>query len=300
MMRTAYKLLRKGGNSRLGKRLAGFAPLTWPYHRLIAWHVARVQVAEVDGHTIFLDRYDGMGLLTGGRYEHRVMDLAKQIILPGDVVLDLGAMIGYHTLLFARLVGKEGIVFAFEPAPRAFALLRKNVLENKYENVTLVRKGVSERSLTARFRLTRSGFGGEVAASKPLGASNRFIDVTTTTLDDYFRDFNRPITFMKLDIEGSEYQALQGAQALLERNPELAIVAEFNPPALRRLHVEPVLYLQLLTTLGFDLFHIAETLERIDDVEAFSARVTGYRAPNLLGLRPSHSQRFAHIVSDVT
>ena len=70
-------------------------------------------------------------------------DVVTKEIQPGDTVLDLGANIGYFTLLFAKLVGNNGIVFAFEPEPQNIALLTKNIKINNYKNVTLVPKAVS-------------------------------------------------------------------------------------------------------------------------------------------------------------
>ncbi len=85
---------------------------------------------RVLGHRMFLDRFDSLSLSVVGRHEQCITELVQQIIKPGDIVLDIGANIGYYTLIFARCVGPTGHVYAFEPDPGSFALLQKNVQIN--------------------------------------------------------------------------------------------------------------------------------------------------------------------------
>ena len=66
--------------------------------------------------------------------------LVKRIVRNGDIVVDIGAHIGYYTLIFARLVGPKGKVFAFEPEPNNFNLLIKNIKINGYKNIIPVQK----------------------------------------------------------------------------------------------------------------------------------------------------------------
>src|ERR1700674_193031 len=94
---------------------------------------------QIQGHTMFLDRNDSLQLYATGIYEPIETEIVKREVRSGEVVLDIGAHIGYYTLLFARLVGESGRVFAFEPDPANFAILSSNVAVNAYENVTLIR-----------------------------------------------------------------------------------------------------------------------------------------------------------------
>lgn len=98
----------------------------------------------IDKHILFLDDQDRLELSVRGSYESYETEIFKKLIRFRDVVLDVGAHIGYHTLTMARLVGDAGKVVAFEPDPTNFALLEKNIAANKYSNVKAIKKGVAE------------------------------------------------------------------------------------------------------------------------------------------------------------
>jgi FkbM family methyltransferase len=117
------------------------------------------------------------------------------------VVLDIGANIGYFTLLFARIVGPTGSVYAFEPEPRNFELLSKNVEINSYQNVTLVPKAVSNCRGSGELHLCDTNPGMHSLYS--LSKSTRSVDVDIIRLDDYFANYDGKIRFVKIDIEGA-------------------------------------------------------------------------------------------------
>jgi FkbM family methyltransferase len=129
---------------------------------------------------------------------------------PGDVFYDLGASVGFFTLLAAKLVGPDGAVVAFEPDPRNAAVLRANVERDGLGNVTVVEQGVSRASGSVRFAMVDS------TASHFARGGEAGIEVPVTSLDDFLaRGGHRPPTLVKLDIEGEEVRALRGARGLL-------------------------------------------------------------------------------------
>ena len=102
--------------------------------------------AEILGHKMYLDPNDSLNLSIDGVFGEFDTSLVESKINQNDIVVDLGANIGYYTLLSARKIGKNGKVFSFEPEPRNFELLKKNIQINNYDNVILEQKDVSDKS----------------------------------------------------------------------------------------------------------------------------------------------------------
>jgi FkbM family methyltransferase len=119
-------------------------------------------------------------------------------------VFDVGANAGYFTLLFSRAVGSSGAVFAFEPDPQNLVHLRRNITLNHRDNVSIIAAAVTDKEGAARFRPDASM--GSICSEGPLS-------VTTCRIDD----FPTP-DFVKMDIEGGELLALQGAQRTLRKH----------------------------------------------------------------------------------
>jgi len=214
---------------------------------------------EIDGHKIFLDKFDSLHLYRRGHYEEYETEIIKKIIKKGDIVLDVGANIGYFTLIFAKLVGKNGKVFAFEPDPKNFDLLSKNIKINGYKNVTLVRKALSDKTAKTNLFLSKTN---SVDHRTVDPKENRdSIEIEKITADDYFSDFKEQINFIKMDIQGSEVEALSGLSSLLQKMNDIIIMIEFAPMLLRRVSYGPVELLNYLKEYDFNLFEM-------DDIES--------------------------------
>ncbi len=243
---------------------------------------------------MFLDAIDSLGLAAGGTYEPFTTRLAGQLIRPGDVVVDIGANIGYHTLHFARLVGKTGKVFAFEADPSNAGLLRRNVEENGYRDTVVVeQKAVSDRPGTVELHLSLRSAGHHRLFDPNVDGNEgrKAVVVESLKLDDYFANRPDPIAVIKMDIEGAEIAALRGMQKLLAKNPQVRLIAEFNAAALQESGFDPKEYLDLLGALGFHLYAVQEqagTLEGVDPASLLAcyAPASG-RYTNLLCTRTS-------------
>jgi FkbM family methyltransferase len=155
-------------------------------------------------------------------------------VRPGDVVYDLGANVGFYTLLAARLAGPTARVVAFEPVPRNLGYLRRHIALNQCENVTVVAAAVSDRSGTARFRdgpahtvgtLARDGGGYDGG-----GYDGGGYDVEVVALDAYPGPAPRVI---KIDVEGAEADVLRGASRLLQEVRPIVLLSTHST-ALRR------------------------------------------------------------------
>ena len=223
-------------------------------------------VANVRGHTMFLDRGDSLGLSVFGVFEPFMTKVVAGEIKEGDTVMDVGASIGYYTLTFARLVGEKGKVYAFEPAPDIFALLEKNVKENGYKNVILNNKAVSDKTGKARLYLCDYNNMAHTLSRTREGAGS--VEVETVRLDDYFRDRGGKIDFVKIDVEGAECAAVRGMEQVLRASRSIKLATEYHPKWLTSFGSSGKEYLELISSLGFGISDINEETEQVEPSDA--------------------------------
>lgn len=175
------------------------------------------------------------------RYE-RV--LLRDIIKPGMTVVDVGANIGIYSAYMAKIVGKEGRVYAFEPSPHTFNLLKKY---NKNLNVTLVQAAVGDT--TGRITLYLSDKLNVDHHTYETDEVRQKIDVPSCRLDDYLK--NEKVDFIKMDIQGFEHRALLGMTNILQNNHDIKLLMEFWPYGLIKAATTPQEVLSFLHELNF-------------------------------------------------
>jgi FkbM family methyltransferase len=223
-------------------------------------HKLHPEFVEIEGNKIYLDENDSLFLSSGILHEKTIVNLVKNEIKKGDVVIDIGAHIGYYTVLFAKLVGPKGRVFAFEASPTNFEILKKNVNVNGYQNVTLNNKAVSDKDGKLTLYIT-----GRTSTENFLFKPENFIrsskikdtiEIDSITLDEYFRDFKGQINFLKMDISGAEPRVIKGMGSILSKNDSLKIQQEWWPNAIRTHGIEPESHLKLLTQMGYKIYEI--------------------------------------------
>ena len=191
-----------------------------------------------------------------GSYELGKRALFIKAIPPGGVVYDLGANVGYYTLLSAVLVGPRGRVFAFEPLPRNLEFLRRHLSLNRIDNATVIEAAVADRSGTARFEEDASTSKGRIGAQGGL-------EVRSIALDELVarERMPRPDLF-KIDIEGGEFLALQGARRILTESHPVIFLSTHSG----KVHKECLAFLE---SLGYRIVPIdRRPLERSRDVLA--------------------------------
>jgi FkbM family methyltransferase len=154
------------------------------------------------------------------------IDFIREHVKPGMTVVDLGANIGLYTLQFASLVGPSGRVFAFEPGPLSFGLLKTNLALNGYRNVTVENAAVSDFSGETELHICSTGESDNRIAGFETYESER-VPVRCFALDDYFKPGTR-VDFIKIDIQGAEAKALQGMRRMLIDNPLIQLFVEAN------------------------------------------------------------------------
>jgi FkbM family methyltransferase len=146
-----------------------------------------------------------------GHYESDHISALAKLIRPGAIVYDVGANAGYYTLAFSRMVGSAGRVYAFEPDSRNADTIRRHIEINRLSNVTFVQAAVSNSSGMVGFDPDPE----KGAAGKIESASISSYMVPAISLDDFIAAGNPVPSFIKMDIEGAEYDALVGAKKLL-------------------------------------------------------------------------------------
>jgi FkbM family methyltransferase len=236
---------------------------------------ARKGKVELDGHTFFLDKSDSNRMSIRDKYEPLQTYVIKKLIEPKSHVIDLGANIGYYTMLMARCVGAQGKVYAFEPDPGNLALLKKNIAANGYKNVQVETAAVSNEN--GRVKLHKEKWNDATPSLWKSGHTTSFIEVDSIRLDQFFDQNEIAIQLIKMDIEGAEAKALDGMERVIKRSPGLVIVTEFLPSVMQSLGTVPLNFLTRLERHGFKLFNIDEEKGFLEPVTAqgFHERYAG-------------------------
>jgi FkbM family methyltransferase len=229
-----------------------------------AYGLLKPRRVKVQGHLMWLDEKDALELATKEIYEPVETALVKKALRPGDVFIDIGANIGYYTLLAARLVGPHGRVVAFEPDPSNFQCLGKNICLNGYSNVVPVNLAVSDRSQNAHLFRSKTN-AGDHRIWDP-GETRERIPIRTVSLDAYFKKLDKRVQFIKMDIQGAEAKALQGMKGLIRSNRAVKLVAEFCGKNLEKCGSDPKRFLAALKGLGFRIYEISEKNGTVEPV----------------------------------
>lgn len=174
--------------------------------------------------------------------------LFKNIIKPGMSVLDLGANIGFYTVLFSKLVGKNGKVFAFEPDAKNFKHLEKNT--KALYNTVIEKKAVSDKTGEINFYISKDL--NVDHQSYDIGEGRDYEKADAVALDDYFPD-NIKIDFIKIDIQGYEPIALKGMSKIIRQPGRMVVFGELWPYGLQKAGSSAEEYLQFLKSRGFKI-----------------------------------------------
>lgn len=160
--------------------------------------------------------------IINGTYEREQTRLFVQHVRPGATVLDVGAHVGYYTVLSAVLAGPSGRVHAFEPNPRNAEFLRRHVRINRLDTVRVEQAAVSDHEGTARFHFGTGSGTGHLADAGAL-------EVRTLRLDDYCAQHALAPAAIKIDVEGAEMSVLAGAFDTLARHHPTIFLSTHGP-----------------------------------------------------------------------
>jgi len=158
-----------------------------------------------------------------GSYEFKKQKLFQQMVTRGSVIFDVGANVGFYTLLSSVLTGSEGRVYAFEPLPANAALLRRHVEMNGIRNAVVEELAVSDTCGSAFFEIHPSNAMGKLAESGTL-------KVKKASLDELVNNGElKPPDVIKIDVEGEELGVLRGAGQVLARFHPKLFLATHGP-----------------------------------------------------------------------
>ena len=224
-------------------------------------------------------------LLLRGAYEPEATAVFRQALAPGMTVFDVGANIGYYTVLADDVVGVNGLVCAFEPDPRNVAVLEANLRLRPGSKVMIARQAVGATEGSLQFFLNGADWSvnsmalDNAVVTDP-GAAYVAATVPCTTLDGFVRQHALPPPdVIKIDVQGAEMLVFAGATEVLSK-PTLKLFLEFWPYGLEQLGTEPADLLHFLLAHGFILRTIDRRTDAVlksgQDIGDFLAR---WRAP---------------------
>jgi len=200
----------------------------------------------VDGlemHTIITPRKDVLMYWEG--YESHVVSLFCSLLRKGMTVVDIGASLGYYTLLAAKRVGENGLVYAFEPNPYRFEGLLKNIKVNNWKNVKPFQFAVSDFEREIKI---------EGGGSFAIKSTSYSFTVNTVSLDSLQTDPD----IIKIDVEGAELNVLRGMGRILEKG-NAKIICEVHPSSLLSLGYSTTDILDLLKQYNYNIYLISES-----------------------------------------
>lgn len=206
--------------------------------------------------------YTGHGYWLGS-YEYEMRRLFENTVTEGSIVFDIGAHVGFYTLLAAVLVGPRGTVYAFEPVPRNLAYLKEHLAMNRVTNVTVIEAAASDRGGVLAFEEGPDSFMGSVS---PRGN----LQVRAVSLDELISRGEAPTPdYVKIDVEGAEMRVLLGARGTLTTARPTLFLSVHG----RDLHRQCC---QFLRSLGYQLQPVGQrSIERSEMMLASRAACGG-------------------------
>lgn len=217
-----------------------------------------IAAGDLAGYTLALDLHNEKDYWLG-TYEPELQSALRVFVRPGMIAYDVGANIGYVSLLLARRVGPEGKVYAFEALPENLDRLRQNIaLNHLSERITVVGGAVAEKSGSLRFLVHASGGMGKAEGSAGRAEQYRAsIQVKSFALDELVYEEGYPAPHVvKMDIEGGEVLALPGMERILRNVGPVLLLELHGPEAAQQAW-------DLLSSAGYRLFSMQRGFPRV-------------------------------------
>jgi FkbM family methyltransferase len=228
-----------------------------------------------DGRKLYvgLSDWSGDGIFFLGRYESFCTETVSRYIKKGDVCLDVGANIGWFTTLFAKLCGTNGEVHAFEPVPKTFADLQRNVaLNGKPPNVFLNSFGLGDVEKESEIHLFSNLPNGHASLAAKPNQKSETVPILIKTLDSYLAGRNiGQVDFIKVDVEGAEQMFLRGGRSIFQQKKPPVIFMEMALENTKEFGYKPNDIISFIKENGdYDFFALDEVNRILISIEGFA------------------------------
>lgn len=222
-------------------------------------------------------------------YEPFSASLLSSIVKRAELFVDVGASYGFYSLLAASR-RPDLDIFAIEPTPETYAVLKQNVQLIDQSKITVRQTAISNSVGTQRFNVAMASDSCSFFDHPNVGRL-RTIDVETTTIDAMLKDRTPCPLVIKIDTEGNEIAVLRGMAETLARFPDIRLIIEFCPGTQRAANVLPKVLLEHLDRLGFATFLLDENKRRFYRArpEDDKLNLTGREYANLYCVRKESS-----------
>ncbi len=208
-------------------------------------------------------------LLLDGVWEPDVTEWFKSTLKPGMTFVDVGANVGYFSVLAAFLVGRSGRIIAFEAMPATHQLLAQNVIVNWMESfATAENLALYSGSQRLKFYVRKYYHGNSSLASVTHEVGRLYddieeIEVDAVSLDEYLCKSPARPDVIKVDVEGAELQVFRGARQTLAANHDVIVMCEWSQDQIRTANDDPAELVEELRGHGFRVYRIDTGMERI-------------------------------------
>ena len=209
-------------------------------------------------------------LLSQGRWFEKEIEFCRQLLQPGMVVIDVGANVGVYSFLAARCVGITGRVYAIEPTPECVACLKSSVVDNRLDScVVPIEAAVGSQVGQVFLVFQGASVFNQIVTDIATAGRGRVKAVKQLTLDHLWELENQPrVDLIKIDVEGSELQVLQGSEQLL-RKLEPIVMFENR----QREKVTGAESVEFLATLGYQFYTYQRMESKLKHVDPIARRL---------------------------
>lgn len=265
----SYLILLEGGNIHVGE-IPSLMKNSDEYK--ILKHMEKVGRGPIktNGITMYLDPKDksiSYHISRYGAWEPFYTEMIKKFFNKTTNFIDIGAHIGFYTLICAS-VAKQGSVLSFEPEEKNYKILKENICLNNFKNVITSNYAISNKNDLVDFYINNEGStgGNQFFPNdfREVMEKRKRIKVKCITLDSYLQQHPTEPDMIKMDIQGSEFLALQGMEKTIQNSNRLVLFTEFWPQGIIHNKGSPEEFLNTLSDNGFEIYNINQKEKRTE------------------------------------